>query len=407
MAEGATTISILKDLGIVGAIATVTAAIITGLISLYFKGRSDKAVEKLKAELAAKNNEDIETLKAELAAKNNADIETLKAELAAKNNEDIETLRAELASKNNEAIEKLKAELTHENKLKSARVDYEYDARKRLYKEVEPIIFAAHLAAASVRARLLPMVERLRCDDISLDSKKNWFAIDAYYLRSTAYRIFLPMVFESILSKRISQYDFALEPLIGRKYMALAVFQDIPTGDFDLAQIVERKLPYEPYADVSEKERKAEVAKYKFQGIVRGDVQRFTALMTSTAGENPLPLEWYQFEQELENEKSALARAFVPIQNTLFNFHPVTHPVVWRAIIAYVLLAEFFIEASEFTIEEYDKQAEALGWTKFDFRETPADVEDAIVRWHFEAARLYVQGRLRARFKTLRAAEPA
>jgi hypothetical protein len=361
LAEAATSVSILKDLGVVGAIATVTSAIITGLVSLYFKSRSDKVLE---------------------------------------------TLKADLASENNKAIEKLKADLTYENKLKSARVDYEYDARKRLYKEVEPIIFAAHLAAASVRGRLLPMVERLRAGDISLDSKKNWLATDPYYLRSTAYRIFLPLVFEYILSSRISQYDFALEPLIGRKYMALAVFHEIPTGDFNLAQIVEPRVPYDPYAKVSETERKADVAKYKFQGIVRGDVQRFTALMTST-GEKPLPLEWYKFEQDLENEQSSLAKAFVPVHNTLFNLHPVTHPVAWRAIIAYALLAEFFIEAREFTIEEYDKLMEALGWKKFDFREKPDDVEDIVVQRHFEAARLYVQGRLRARFKTLHTAAPA
>ena len=82
------------------------------------------------------------------------------------------------------------------------------------------------------------MVERLRAGDIYIDNKKNWLAIDPYYLRSTAYIIFLPMVYEQVLSKRISEYDFALEPLIGRKYMTLAVFHEIPTGDFDLAQIV-------------------------------------------------------------------------------------------------------------------------------------------------------------------------
>ena len=54
------------------------------------------------------------------------------------------------------------------------------------------------------------MVERLRAGDICLDNKKNWLAIDPYYLRSTAYRIFLPMVYEQVLSKRISEYDFAL-----------------------------------------------------------------------------------------------------------------------------------------------------------------------------------------------------
>jgi hypothetical protein len=349
-------VSILKDLGIVGAIATVTSAIITGLVALYFKSRSDKALEKL---------------------------------------------RADLTSRNNDAIERLKAELTYENKVKSARVDYEYDARKRLYEEVEPVVFAAHLAAASLRARLITFAERIRSEDISLDKTRNWLATDPYFLQSTAYRIFLPMVYHHNISKRISHYDFTLEPLIGRKFIALAVFDEIPTGDFDLAAMVEPKLPYAPYADVSDTERRRHFAKHTFQGVVRGDVQRFTALMTLVEDGKRLPTEWYQFEQQLADADSPLSKAFTPIRDILFNFHPESHPIVWRALIAYVLLAEFFVEARDFTIEEYDKLVEALTWKRFDYRHDGSSLDEASVASHFEAARLFVRMKLTSRFRTL------
>jgi hypothetical protein len=337
----------LKDLGAAGAVATVISAIITGLGSLYFKSRSDKAIEQLKAEL------------------------------------------------------------TYENKVKAARVDYEYDARKRLYKEVEPTVFAAHLAAASLRARVLGFVDRIRAGDICPDKARNWLAIDPYFLQSTAYRIFLPMAYYYNLSREISQYDFTLEPLIGRKFMALAVFNEIPTGDFDLAAMFEPTVPYAPYADLDEKEKKLDVARYTFQGIVRGDVQRFTSMMTLTEDGKRTPMEWFQFEEQLARARSPLSRAFTPVRHTLFHFHPVTHPIVWRALIAYVLLAEFFVEAREFTIDEFDTRAELFGWRKFDFRSRGGTADEADVQMHFEAARLYVRDRLVNRFRTLSSASPA
>ena len=83
-----------------------------------------------------------------------------------------------------------------------------------------------------------------------------------------------------------------------------------------------------------------------------------------------------------------------------------THPIALRAIIAYALLAEFFIEARKFTIEEYDACVKALGWKQFDFRKSPKAIEDAVVQRHLESTRRYVHGRLRAQFKTLHAAAP-
>ena len=54
---------------------------------------------------------------------------------------------AAIAPFSNRTLERLKSELADEAASKSARRDYEYEARKRLYQEIEPLLFQLHEAA--------------------------------------------------------------------------------------------------------------------------------------------------------------------------------------------------------------------------------------------------------------------
>lgn len=333
-------VSLLKDLGLAGAIATVVSAVITGLISIYFKKRADREIEKLKADLG------------------------------------------------------------YENKVKSARVDYEYEARKRLYKEVEPVLFAAQLAARSLCGRLASFTPRIREGRITCDRTRNWLTVDPYFQQSTAYWIFVPMTYYRHLTRRISQFDLSLDRAVGRKFMTLGIFQSIPAADFDLAGMQGSAIPYEPYAEVSARRRNSDPARYRFQGIVRGDVERFVSTMM-IENDQMAPLEWFKFEREMAARHSDLKTAYEPIRDILINFHPSTHPVVWRAIIAYVLLSKFFTDARDYTVEEYDTLAPPSRWSDFDYRMAEEAFDEAIPRAHYEAARTYMRNKLIERFNTL------
>lgn len=332
--------ALLKDLGLAGAVATVVSALVTAILATYLKKRADREIEKLKSELG------------------------------------------------------------HENKVKSARVDYEYEARKRLYKEVEPILFAAQLVAKSLSGRLASFAERIRDGHITLDQSRNWLTIDSYFQQSTAYWIFLPMTYYRHLTRRISQFDLSLDPAIGKKFMILGVFQSIPVADFELAGMPAAKIVYEPYGEAATAGRDSDPARYCFQGIIRGDVERFTSMMM-VENDHMTPLEWFQFEREVAQEGSDLNKAYKPVRNILLNFHPVTHPVVWRAMIAYVLLSDFFNDARDYTLDEFDALAPASAWTQFDYRRPSDAIAEAIPRGHFEAARTYMRKKLAERFKTL------
>lgn len=338
----------LKDVATVaGAVATIVSASITGILAVFLKKRADMQTEKLRAELSDRST------------------------------------------------------------LTTARVDYEYEARKRLYKEVEPMLFLAHRAVSSLSGRLTGMVDRIRDGRIGTDRKSTWMH-DAYYQRSTAYRLLLPMVYSKILSQKLSELDFTLDPVIGRKCTALALFQDIFVDQFDLAGVKGSEIPYDPYADGRDEERDESVGRFRsFQGLVRGEVECLLSVMVPAADQaRQCPIEWYVFEKELENNQTAMSKAYVPLRDLLIDFHPSTHPVVWRALLAFLFLSEFYVGARLIDTSEYDQVISKYSWQQFDFR-LPGQSwidDDAMVRSHFDAARDYVRNRIISEFKVFASA---
>ncbi len=338
---------------VAAAIATAVSAVLTGVISVYFKRQADAHIERIKGE-------------------------------------------------QNQVIERIKANLSVENKSKEARIDYEYEARKRLYKEVEPLLFSAHIAVTSILGRLKALAARTREGHISRDLKKTWMA-DQYFQRSTVHRLFLPMTYHRLLSRRVSQLDLTLEPLIGRKFMALGIFEDIFVDHFNLAQMETSAIPYDPYAEITDKERKSHPEKYGFQGLVRGEVERLISATISSDANGQAPLEWFRFDEEIRRTDSELSIAYVPVRELVVSFHPITHPVVWRAFISFFLLANFYIGAKNFTVDEYDRCVELVQWPLFDYRRPneQKSISESVPRDHFEAARCYIRGRIMEEYQTL------
>ncbi|MFB9267028.1 hypothetical protein ACFFWD_28365 [Bradyrhizobium erythrophlei] len=328
---------------IAGAIATVVAALTTGILSVFIKRRADQSIETLRGEQSR-------------------------------------------------LLEELKSKYSHENRLKEARLDYEYEARKRLYDEVEPILFIAHFAARSTRGRLNAFADRLREGYISRDKRKTWMA-DHYYQRSTVYRMFLPIVLHRLLLRKLSQLDVTLEPVIGRKFMTLSIYPDILVDHFDLANVPNFTLPYDPYAEPTKAQLEHKPGEFKFQGLVRGEVERLVSAMIVSGPNGPAPIEWFQFEIDLEEEKTDLNNAYDPMKKILTGFHPHTHPVVWRALIAFFLLSEFYINARNFTIEEYDACTSKKDFAKFTDR-LGEEMSSELMTQHFNAAQFYVRERI-------------
>lgn len=295
-------------------------------------------------------------------------------------------------------LAKLQSQLGQEDNVRAARVDYEYEARKRLYVEVGPVLFAAQLAAVRITGRITAMVDRLREGRFSSVRAPGWMA-DPYYQQSTAFRLFLPMVHCRMLSRRLAHLDLSLEPLIGRKFMTLAVFEDVFPRHFQLARVPGAEIPYDPFATWDIGASAPNHAEFGNQGLVRGDVERMISVMTLEG----TPMEWHQFELALETPESELSRAYAEVREVFSGFEPNSHPVLWRSLIAFYFLAEFFSTAKEFTLPEYDAISSRIATSSLDgtpsSARTPESVE--VQRQHTLAARDFIRARLAAKYRLM------
>jgi hypothetical protein len=123
----------------------------------------------------------------------------------------------------------------------NARTSYEYDARKRLYTECEPIIFQI----IELSDWALKLIEWLaeETGKGTFDPKNNYFIGNSYIMRSTLYRLLSPLAAFRILQSKLTTVDLRLDNKINLQYMLAKKLYETFTMDDKLAEL-EPKLEY-------------------------------------------------------------------------------------------------------------------------------------------------------------------
>jgi len=98
-------------------------------------------------------------------------------------------------------LESYRTQLERKKSEEDARRDYEYDARKRLYQEFEPLLFLFIEYSGSALIRICNLAESARNGKLTPDSEDGWLGHVGYYAISTIYRLLLPMVIFKIMQQ--------------------------------------------------------------------------------------------------------------------------------------------------------------------------------------------------------------
>jgi hypothetical protein len=294
----------------------------------------------------------------------------------------------------------LNARLAEERAARDARRDYEFEARKRLYAECEPLLFQALELAEEARRRVESLARSARGGYLQPDGS-GWLERPGYFYKSTAYMLLAPITSYKILQRRLTTVDLGLEPRLRTQYELLKLIFLSFTRDFDLAG-QDPKLPYTPdEADPGEPGRhellRDNPQVFWRQGLYRGIVDMIgEALVVSDeangAGPGSRAKSLGEFWVELPEAKSSLGRLAGEIEALLQGFHPVRKPVLWRVLVAQHRLYDVFLATKrsqtgslELGVPPEESFA-ALEW-RHDAREasdeevrTPILVADAYVR---------------------------
>ena len=229
---------------------------------------------------------------------------------------------------NQRAIEKLRDEYAESRAESDAKRDYQYEARKRLYKECGPVLFqlAEFCEAAFYRITGLAQTAQLG----NLEPGRNSFLRDEYYRVSTLYRLLAPSAVLKILQRQLTLVDLSLDKTIQRQYtlvrQAFFAFGD----EFSFARLSDQPLQYKPFDDKAEYNSKKEPAIYWRQGLPLGVMEgAIEAILAPSQASNPRVMTYSECEADTirrarecakpSMEFPSLSRIFIHVRVRFFG----------------------------------------------------------------------------------------
>lgn len=258
-------------------------------------------------------------------------IERLKAGLQKEG----DTKRAALQAE----IENVKAQLDTRKSATTARQDYEYEARKRLYEQVEPLLFQMHESLEEAHYRIRSLARTARQGDLG------WLTTKGYYLRSTAYKLFLPVVHFRLLQRHVTFVDLKLDDSIALRYRMMKLYVRSLTDDFDFARL-SPPLSYQP----NRTDLPPEALPEPRQGLVIGSLESIADLLIAGEGCDARACRYTEFDAHVTKGKTDIDDLLELVR----GFSPVTHPILARMMLAQACFSRLILETYHHTAKAED-----------------------------------------------------
>jgi hypothetical protein len=317
--------------------ALTSVALIVAALGFIAKRAFDQALkrdlEKYKSVLAA----EMQRHKSDL----DKDLEAHKNNLKIAGDKELEIIR--LA--NSKELEGARSLLAFKKAEEDARRDYEYEARKRLYEQYEPLLFQLVEACENAHFRVRSLARVSRHGEIN--PGQGWLSVPDYYLLSTIYNLMAPMAVFRMIKQRLTLFDLGLVPLIKMQYALSKQLYYLYTEHHELALDCKPKLLYTPNANDWQEKRQKDSARYWRQGIavgrldnavapfLKGDINGLTSLKSYGEFEKA-----YYNDAQVRDDLQFLVDIFI-------DFHPRTRPVLWRLLITQIHLCEGIADTAE------------------------------------------------------------
>jgi hypothetical protein len=241
------------------------------------------------------------------------------------------------------ALEERKAELSERGSARQAKVDYEYQARLRLYGQWEPALFQllerSRYALNRIENLGNPDVWKQLAESEPDPAAKGRAVMPAakYEVIATMYGLYSPLVVIREMSRRLTLFDLSLEPKIQLQYLLATAIYNTVQDDLALAAI-EPVILYTPFADDWRSQREVTPRQYWWQGVTMGRLENLLDLMTVTNLDGSSRLASFgQFERvyfdSLADPTEDRRKTIAAGANPLYRFQPADRPVFCRILI--------------------------------------------------------------------------
>lgn len=309
----------------------------------------------------------------------------------------------ELELTNGEALAKLNAALGERKSEEDARRDYDYEARKRLYREAEPLLFRLSEASESALHRIFSLARTARNGDLGPE-QPSWLQQPGYYMASTMYNLLAPAVIFRLLQDRLTLVDLTVDRRISNHYLLAKSLYISFTDDFVLAQI-QPALEYNPFIDDWQEERYRQPEKHWRQGLPLGRLDAAIETMVKPMQDGPgRCMSFGEFEaafyQDLKSEESK----FAIFADIFLEFHPARRPILWRILVVQAhlhaaLMGAFMERGTTGFVTDVPADFLAKDKGRIDWRSPSDSLEENVILEPVYVARAYLHKGLSTLFK--------
>jgi hypothetical protein len=211
-----------------------------------------------------------------------------------------------------------------------ARLEYEYEARKRLYKEWEPLIFQLIENSSNAYYRIQSLARTTR--ENNLDNY-NYMGHFGYYFISTIYKLFAPLAIFRLMQAKLTFVDLNLDKKIRVQYSLIKQIYLSWTDDFEFAR--RASLQYTPNVENWKELRLEHPEVYWRQGLPMGILDITISLLLDKDKQRLLT--YGEFETSIV-DNTYTNKQIELIRDVLLNFHPNKKPILWQILITQAVL---------------------------------------------------------------------
>jgi hypothetical protein len=217
--------------------------------------------------------------------------------------------------------EVLKKKLERIQAEENARRQYEYDARKRLYEQCEPILFQLAELSESALNHIFDLAKSAR------EGKLDSLSRVTYYSAWSLYNLIAPLAAFKLLRSRLTLVDLDLDEPIKVQYTIAKVLYQSFSEDHKLAE-PDYTSQYNPLHASRER-----------QGVYLGVIEAtIDALLKPNSDGTRYILSFGEFQKDFFDLEHNILRnhqqnAIEKFHNLFSNFHPHKRPVLWRILI--------------------------------------------------------------------------
>ena len=275
-------------------------------------------------------------------------------------------------------------ELTSE---RNARRDYEYEARKRLYVELQPVFFQMVERSDRALDRIRVVAENSARGKIFEPSRlgQGWER-DPYHMTSTVWDLLAPLAYFRLAQQKLTALDLSVDPQLRWQYLLARELYESWTAGNELAA----QLPPLPYDDEERETR---------QHVLSGHLEdAVDCLLRTRPGGGENVISYADFSRSfLANREKEIYSLFT---GPLTDAHPERKPVLWRVLLTQAHLHAALIKT--FNSVNYGDPTlvhplDALPpqeWDDFDWRFDERTSRDTAVIVPFTASRNYLKSLL-------------